>query len=105
PWNSLVGSGLLACRRASARRRRDARSSANLRQLIALTPTPGHQVVGLRVADKMLGLRVPLKLPPHLTRNVGQVANADGTMSDLDISQRLLSTPHALQPVLHVIFR
>lgn len=76
----------------------------HFRQFVAFAPRPRYVVVGLIVADESLHLRIPTEFSANSPRDVRQVADADGPMPDLDIGQRGLTAPHAIQPILHVIF-
>src|SRR5215831_13760843 len=74
-------------------------------QLVALPARRVHQVVGLAVAHKLLGFRIPPQLPLQLARDVREVADADRSMPDLDVGIRTLARRNAIQPELHVILR
>src|SRR5262245_38094578 len=74
-----------------------------VRQLVALAARTGEERVGLLVADEELLLGVPAELSSQLAGDVGDVADADRAVADLDIGDRLLAGLDAVEPVLDVV--
>src|SRR3990170_1199861 len=71
----------------------------SLGQAPRLAFRPVEPPVGLRIADDLLFVRIPLQRPVEPVGDVSQVAHGRGPAGDLDIPERQLPRAHAMDEI------
>src|SRR4051794_33471756 len=71
-------------------------------QVPRLARGPAEERVRLRVADDFFLRRVPAQLPAGAVSDVAEVAHERRLVADLDVGDRPLPRPHALDEILGV---